>query len=111
MITVIETSQFIGKARKLKVSDAKRAEIIETVAANPGAGDVMPRTGGVRKLRVASEAKGKSGGYRVIYYFYDEENPLLLFDIYGKGEKATLTKDEEKQLYGIIQTLKKELKK
>ncbi|MDB4837917.1 hypothetical protein OAH87_05545 [Marinomonas sp.] len=38
---------------------------------NPKQGDVIQGTGGLRKVRVASKAKGKRGGSHVIYYFLD----------------------------------------
>lgn len=109
MITVIETQQFIKKAQSL-MDDAERQALIVEIAHNPEAGDIIPRTGGVRKLRVAGKGRGKSGGQRVIYYYYDDKNPVLLFTIYGKSEKANLSSEEEKALYKIIQAIKKEMK-
>jgi hypothetical protein len=46
----------------------------------------------------------------VIYYFYNEKNPVLLFTVYGKNEKANLTRKEEDELYKIVQAIKKEMK-
>ena len=109
MNTVIETKQFISKAGQL-MTEAERADLIDLVAHDPEAGDIIPRTGGIRKLRVAAQGRGKSGGYRVIYYFYNERNPILLFTVYGKNEKSDLTRKEENELYKIVQDLKKEMK-
>ena len=109
MITVVETQQFTKKADQLMTS-AEKAELIDLVANAPEAGDVIPRTGGVRKLRVPAKGRGKSGGYRVIYYFYNEKNPVLLFTVYGKNEKSDLTRREENELYKIVQAIKKEMK-
>lgn len=109
MITVVETKQFISKAAQLMTA-AEKTALIKLVAQNPAAGDIIPRTGGVRKLRVAAKGRGKSGGYRLIYYFYNDKNPVLLFTVYGKNEKSDLTRQEEKELYGIIQAIKKEMK-
>ena len=74
MITIIETQQFIKKAEALMDSDEQEALIVH-IAQNPEAGVIIPRTGGVRKLRVAGKGRGKSGGHRVIYYYYDDKNP------------------------------------
>ena len=52
----------------------------------PGAGKVVPGSGGVRKLRWASAGKGKRGGVRVIYYFKKHENEIWMLTIYGKSE-------------------------
>ena len=109
MITIIETQQFIKKVESLMDSDERQALVV-CIAQNPQAGDIIPRTGGVRKLRVAGKGRGKSGGYRVIYYYYDNKNPVLLFTIYGKNEKPNLTDAEEKALYDVVQAIKKEMK-
>ena len=109
MITIIETQQFIRKAESLMDSDERQALVVY-IAQNPQAGDIIPRTGGVRKLRIAGKGRGKSGGHRVIYYYYDDKSPVLLFTIYGKNEKANLTDAEEKALYKVVQAIKKEMK-
>jgi mRNA-degrading endonuclease RelE of RelBE toxin-antitoxin system len=109
MITVIETQQFIKKADQLMTAGEK-AELIDLVAHYPEGGDIIPRTGGVRKLRVQAKGRGKSGGYRVIYYYYNDNNPVLLFTVYGKNEKSDLTRKEENELYKIIQAIKKEMR-
>ena len=70
LLTVIELSPFIRRAEKLLTSD-ERDQLIFLLASSPGLGDEIPGTGGVRKLRFAARGKGKSGGVRVIYYFYD----------------------------------------
>ncbi len=58
----------------------------------------MQGTGGIRKLRWSAQGRGKSGGVRVIYYFHNETMPLFLLTVFGKGEKANLTKDERNDL-------------
>ncbi len=54
----------------------------------------MQGTGGIRKLRWSAQGKGKSGGVRVIYYHRNESMPLFLLTLFGKGEKANLSKPE-----------------
>lgn len=70
------------------------------LAFNPEVGNKIPGTGGIRKLRVGLESKGKGkrGGERVIYYFHSQAMPLALLAIYAKGEKIDLTADEKKEL-------------
>jgi hypothetical protein len=65
----------------------------------------MPSTGGARKLRWAGKGKGKSGGFRVITFFSGMDIPVFLVDIYTKNEKDNLTKAEQNQLKGILQSL------
>lgn len=62
-------------------------------------------TGGVRKLRWAREGMGKSGGVRVIYYFHSERLPLYLLTVFGKNEKANLTKAEANALSKLVKLL------
>ena len=109
MITIIETQKFTGKADKI-MSAAEKDELFDLIARNPKEGDVISGTGGVRKLRFAIQGKGKRGGVRAIYYYYDDRNPVLLFTVFGKNEKSDLTKKEKNTLYGIVQDIKKEMK-
>lgn len=90
MITIIEFPGFLSQVGN-SISAAERDEFINFIARNPEVGDLIPGTGGVRKVRWGSKNKGKSGGVRVIYYFYDELAPVFLLTAYGKGEKENLT--------------------
>ena len=105
MQTVVETSYYIRRAAKLMTED-QRAEVVTFLAANPEAGDIMEGTGGVRKVRIALEGRGKSGGARVIYYFHSDAIPLFLFDVFAKNEKANLTKAERNALKQVVETIK-----
>jgi hypothetical protein len=95
LVTVIETTAFARRAEKL-LSPDERGEVISFLAENPEAGDEVPGTGGVRKVRFAAKGKGKSGGVRVIYYYFDQSTPLYAVFIYGKGEQANLTPDQKR---------------
>ena len=104
LMTIVETPTFL-KSAKVLLTDAEKDELLFYLANNPLAGDIMPETGGVRKLRWAREGEGKSGGYRVIYYFHSESIPLFAILIYGKNQKANLTKAEKntmKKLTAIL---------
>jgi len=48
----------------------------------------------VHKVRYAAMGRGKSGGVRVIYYFYDADMPIYALLIYGKNERANLTREQ-----------------
>ena len=67
----------------------------------------MQGTGGVRKLRWAVGAKGKSGGVRIIYYMQGITVPIFLLTVYGKGEKDNLTKSECNALSALAKRLAK----
>ncbi len=75
MQVVAETPLFTRQTEKL-FSDDERRELIDFLAANPLAGDEIPGTGGVRKVRFAASGHGKRGGARVIYYYLDESMPI-----------------------------------
>ena len=92
------------------MTQAEKDDLIDTIVRNPKAGEVIPKTGGVRKLRVAREGQGKSGSFRLIYYYYDKKKPVFLFTVYGKNEKANITDAEKRAYYQGIQILKKEMK-
>ena len=66
----------------------------------------MTGTGGIRKLRWSAQGKGKSGGVRVIYYYYNKSIPLFLLTVFGKGEKANLSKAESNELAKLTKLLK-----
>jgi hypothetical protein len=80
---------------------AMQAALLE----NPEAGDLMPGTGGFRKLRWedARRGKGKRGGLRVIYYYLRSDRQVWLFTLYDKDEAADLTPDEKRLLRQAIQ--------
>ena len=71
---------------------------------NPERGDVIPGTGGLRKLRFADErrGKGKRGGLRVIYYWWDTGSQFWLFTVFDKDEMSDLTTTERKALKEMI---------
>jgi hypothetical protein len=105
MFTVVETPTFMRRAEKL-LSEEERTALIDYLAAFPLAGDLIPDTGGVRKVRFAAHGKGKSGGVRVIYYFVDENIPLYALLIYGKGEQANLSPSQKKSVRAVAETIK-----
>jgi len=105
MLTVVETSAFARRAEKL-LSIEEHEELVFYLALHPQSGDEIPGTGGVRKMRFAARGKGKSGGVRVIYYFFDEVNPLYAIYLYGKNEQANLTPEQKKDVAAFAATLK-----
>lgn len=69
------------------MDDTERSSLVLFLAFNPEAGDLVPGTGGVRKLRWGLEGRGKRGGARVIYYFHSERIPLFVITAYAKNVK------------------------
>jgi len=69
----------------------------------PTEGDLIPGSGGLRKIRWKVEGRGKRGGARIIYYFANARGHIFLLDIYSKTAKEDLTPDEIKQLRSLIE--------
>ena len=89
-LTVVETPQFLRQARDVW-TDADRQEFVDFIARNPETGDLIPDTGGVRKIRWRRQGMGKRGGARVIYFYYNPTTPLFLLMVYAKAVREDLT--------------------
>ena len=105
MQTVAEAPIFSRQTDKLFSEDEKR-ELIDFLAENPLAGDEIPGTGGVRKVRFAASGRGKRGGARVIYYYLDETMPLYALLAYAKNAKEDMTPDEKRAVSALVTALK-----
>jgi hypothetical protein len=90
MLTVIETPLF-QKQWPLYWTEDERGSFAAYIADNPGAGDVIPESGGLRKVRWRRPGSGKSGGVRVIYYTRTAAGELVLLTLYAKSKTDNLT--------------------
>lgn len=88
-----ESVRFRRWVRKAKVGRLVDG-LVPTLLADPTTGDVIPGSGGIRKVRMAGHGKGKRGGFRVIYTVLIDSTLLLLMDGYSKSDKADLSDDE-----------------
>jgi hypothetical protein len=104
-ITVAETPLFVRQAAEFW-SDDERESFVDFIAKNPQMGDVIPDTGGVRKIRWAKAGTGKRGGVRVIYFYHDADSPLYLLMVYAKARQEDLTPDEKRTVRKLADTLK-----
>lgn len=105
MITVVELPEFMRQAQKL-LDDEERFDLIAHLATHPMDGVIMQGTGGIRKLRWARRGTGKSGGVRVIYFFYNPSMPLFLLTLFGKSEKENLSMAERNELQKLTRILR-----
>ena len=96
-VSVLELPRYRRRTAELLTTDEQDA-VVDLVAFDPTCGDLIPGTGGLRKVRVGRGGSGKRGSARVIYYFYNEDFPLTLMVLYAKNEKADLTARDKKEL-------------
>lgn len=106
LITIAELPNYIQSAEKL-LTVTERQDLISYLAKYPKAGDLIKGTAGVRKLRWRRNKRGKSGGVRVIYYYYADWIPLYLLALFSKGEKDNLSKAEANELAELASLLVK----
>ena len=85
------------------ISDEENAEFQFALVQRPDMGDVIPGSGGIRKVRWKLEGRGKSGGIRIIYYWYVGGEELRMLYAYAKGKQENLTQEK-------LATLKKLLR-
>lgn len=84
MFTIVETPTFAADAKDLWTEE-ERGAFCAWLSAHPEAGDVIPGSGGCRKVRWSRPGKGKSGGVRVIYFTRLTNGELWLLVIYAKS--------------------------
>lgn len=103
-ITVVELPEFRRRIEHL-LSESEQEKLVTYLSQQPKAGVLLQGTGGVRKLRWARSGTGKSGGIRVIYFFYNENIPLFLLTVFAKNEKENLSKAERNELAVLTRLL------
>ena len=89
MFTIIETPLFTADAKDIWSED-ERGAFCAWLAANPLAGDVIPGSGGCRKVRWNRQGMGKRGGVRVIYFNRLESGVIYLLVIYAKAVRGNI---------------------
>ena len=103
-VTIVELPEYIKKAERL-LSEDERNSLILYLSTHPRAGNLLQGTGGIRKIRWSRKGMGKSGGVRVIYFFYNEKMPLFMLTVFGKGEKNNLSMEERNELGKLAKVL------
>ena len=100
-VTVVEMDGFLSATRKM-MNDTELSLLVNYLAYNPLAGDIVAGTGGVRKLRWGLEGRGKRGGARIIYYYHDQNMPLYA---YAKNDRSDLSGKQKNELKLLTATL------
>lgn len=103
MLVFRETSLFTRQVVQ-KLTDSEYLELQAALVLQPELGDLIPNSGGLRKLRwgESRRGKGKRGGVRVIYYWYAPESLVYFLVMYSKADRDDLTAEERKALRKLI---------
>lgn len=97
---IIETPVFTKRVLNALTDDEYR-ELQQFIAEHPEAGNIIPGSHGLRKLRWRISGKGKRGGTRVIYYWLRPRDTILMLFVLKKNERSDLRKDQLKMLKAI----------
>ena len=84
MVTFVETKLFTKLVQQY-LTDDEYATLQQSLIVNPEAGDVIPGSGGVRKLRWGVAGRGKRGGLRVIYFLRLRQGEIWMLTLYAKN--------------------------
>jgi hypothetical protein len=103
-VSVIELAGYRRRAGEL-LSLAEQDAVVDLVAYEPTCGDVIPGTGGLRKVRIGRGGSGKRGGARIVYYFHDPDMPIYLLALYAKNEKGDLSAGEKKEFSELVKEI------
>ncbi len=99
----VETRSF-SRRRAEQITDEQFRMLQLALIERPDAGNLIPGTGGLRKLRWGSEGRGKRGGVRLIYHTVPRRGLILLLFLYPKNEQGDLTPDQIRILRTLVQS-------
>jgi hypothetical protein len=103
MLTVVETLLF-QKQWPLYWTEEERGEFAAYIAESPDAGDVVPESGGIRKVRWRRAGSGKSGGVRVIYFVRMAEEEVVLLTLYAKAKTDNIAGAKLKEIRRALES-------
>ncbi len=103
MFTVVETPMF-EKQWPIYWNEEERGEFAAFIAEFPSAGDVVPKSGGIRKVRWRRAGTGKSGGVRVVYFTRTVEEEIVLLLMYAKSKTDNITGPKLKEIRRVIES-------
>lgn len=97
----VETRPF-SRRRAEQLTDDQFRLLQLSLLSNPQAGDLIPGTGGLRKLRWATTGRGKRGGVRIIYYLAVDRDLVFFLLMYPKNEQGDLTPEQKRTLRKVV---------
>jgi hypothetical protein len=100
-VIFLETPVFTRQIKGL-VDDEEYRLLQARLIANPDAGDVIPRSGGLRKIRMGVSGRGKRGGARVIYYWVTAKSQIYMLLAYAKNVQEDLTEEQLRVMRDLV---------
>jgi len=101
-MVIIETPVFTKRLTAILSEETYR--LLQMHLLNkPDSGKVIKGSGGLRKLRWFAKGHGKSGGVRIIYYWFAARDTILLLFVYAKNERDDLTPGQLEQLKRVVE--------
>lgn len=98
LLTFIELAPFARARETYDMDDTEFAELQAALLAEPEAGDVIPGSGGCRKLRWRAAGRGKRGGFRLIYFLRTAKGAIVLVLLYAKNVRENIDPELLRQL-------------
>jgi len=108
MNAIFVESNIFEKLRAVYLSDDEFMDLQLLLLSNPKSGSVIKDTGGLRKIRFKAKGRGKRGGIRVIYYFFDVKDRFYLLTLYAKNEVTDLTEIQKRKLKRFMEAWRNE---
>jgi hypothetical protein len=100
-VIFVETPVFTRQIKELVDDEVYRSLQLRLVA-NPDEGDLIPRSGGLRKVRLELPGRGKRGGARVIYYWVTAKSQIYMLLAYAKNVQEDLTEEQLRILRALV---------
>jgi hypothetical protein len=101
----IHTRIFDRQWAEIGCDDNDLLELQKAICDNPQGAPVIPGTGGIRKIHIALEGRGKSGGARVLYVDFVIRGVVGLLYAYSKNKKENITEEEKSTLKAMAEQL------
>ena len=102
--------EFEKQWKSFELNDDDLKDLEAYLCEYPEAGNLIQKTGGLRKFRWKLPTKGKSGGVRVLYVDFASFEKIYMITCFSKSTKLSLTDSEKSQLKAVIEGLKKTLR-
>jgi hypothetical protein len=106
-VKLVYTAVYERKVMEI-LTPSEREAAENAIAGNPTLYPVIRGTGGIRKAPAARGSRGKSGGARIIFYFWQSGSTIFMLTAYAKSDQEDLSASEKKQIMALVEALKKE---